>query len=141
MKKKILYGFIFLLVIFVLLQLIPLGRDHANPPVVKEIAWQNSAARALAVSACYDCHSNETVWPWYSKIAPISWMITSHVEEGRGRLNFSNWGSGRSEDEVGEVIFEGEMPPAYYLLMHASARLSDNEKQTLVDGINAAAGK
>ena len=89
--------------------------------------------------ACFDCHSNETVWPWYSNIAPISWLVYRDVLEGREQLNYSEWGSQRGEGaepgEAAEKISSGEMPPFYYLLTHPGTRLSDAEKQELVQGL------
>lgn len=117
--------------LFGLIQLVPYGRDHTNPPVVQEPQW-DAPTRAIAQKACFDCHSNEVVWPWYSNVAPFSWLIQRDVEEGRSRLNFSDWGRVREIDEIGEVLAEGEMPPAQYLLMHPAAKLTDAEKQALI---------
>ena len=72
-------------------QFVPYGRDYRNPPVIQEPAWDSPATRALAKQACFDCHSNETVWPAYAKVAPISWLIAHDVDEGRSVLNFSEW--------------------------------------------------
>ncbi len=80
---------------FGLLQLVPYGRNHTNPPVAAEPAWASAQTRALAVRACFDCHSNETTWPWYSNVAPVSWLIQRDVDEGRRRLNFSEWNTTR----------------------------------------------
>ena len=138
LMKIVGFGLLGLLGLFVLLQLVPYGRPHDNPPVIQEPNWDSPETRALAVRACYDCHSNESVWPWYSNVAPISWLVQRDVDEGRQRLNFSEWGSGREaerERELTEVISEGEMPPAIYLLQHGSARLTDAEKQQLIDGL------
>lgn len=130
-----------LLVGFGLIQLIPYGRDHMNPPVVQDAPWQTAQAREIAVRACYDCHSNETVWPWYSNIAPLSWLVQRDVEEGRQYLNFSTWGSGEQEvEEIAEVVWNGEMPMPIYLITHPEARLTDAEKQTLLDGLGLSAG-
>jgi hypothetical protein len=94
------------------------------------------------VRACYDCHSNETVWPWYTTVAPISWLATRDADEGRSRLNFSQWGSGHQEvDDVAGVVREGEMPPVYYGWMHSSARLTAAETQQLIDGLQATLGR
>ncbi len=60
---------------FILLQIIPYGHNHTNPPIVEEPAWDSPQTRAVVKKACFDCHSNETVWPWYSNIAPLSWLI------------------------------------------------------------------
>ena len=138
MKKIIGYIFIGGIILFGLIQLIPYGRDHSNPSVIAEPAWDSTATRDLAVRACYDCHSNETVWPWYSSIAPVSWLVQNHTDEGREELNFSEWGVRPYEiDELSESIIEGEMPMPSYLITHAEARLSDAEKQQLMDGFDA----
>jgi len=123
------------------IQLVPYGRDHTNPPVIAEPAWDSTVTRDLAVRACFDCHSNETIWPWYSSIAPASWLTQRHVDEGREKLNFSEWGTREQEvDHSERLIKEGEMPSWDYLLMHPEARLSDAEKQQLIDGLNATFG-
>jgi mono/diheme cytochrome c family protein len=127
---------------FLVMQLVPYGRDHSNPPVVSEPTWDSPQTRALAERACFDCHSNETVWPWYSNVAPISWLVQHDVEEGREKLNFSTWaqGGGEEADEMTEVIAEGEMPMPIFLLTHAEARLTAAEKQALMNGLQATAG-
>lgn len=129
------------LVLFGLIQLVPYGRDHANPPVVAEPNWDSPATRELAVRACYDCHSNETVWPWYSNIAPVSWLIQRDVDEGRHRLNFSTWGRGEREvDDAARLIHSGEMPPSYFVLLHSGAKLTDAEKEQLINGLGRSMG-
>ncbi|WP_119069295.1 heme-binding domain-containing protein [Aggregatilinea lenta] len=118
----------------VVIQIIPMSRD--NPPVVSEPNWDSPETRDLAVAACFDCHSNETVWPWYSKVAPTKLLVWRDVDEGRGVMNFSDWANNpQSVDELVEVIDEGEMPPIYYTWMHSNANLSDAEKQQLIDGL------
>lgn len=117
-----------------LIQLIPI--NTTNPPVVREPNWDNAQTRDLAQRACFDCHSNETVWPAYSKIAPISWVVMNHVVEGRQKLNFSNWHP-REQNEAIEAIIEGSMPPLYYTATHPTARLTASEKQALIDGLRA----
>src|ERR1035437_156738 len=77
--------------LFILIQLVPFGRDHTNPAVVKDAPWNSPETRALVKRACYDCHSNETTWPWYSHVAPVSWLVQRDVNGGRGHLNFSEW--------------------------------------------------
>jgi len=120
------------------IQFVPYGRDHTNPAVSAEPEWDRPETRALAVRACYDCHSNETAWPWYTEIAPVSWLATNHVEEGRAILDFSTWDQPQHElDEMAETIDEGEMPPTYYTILHSTARLSAAEKQQLIDGLRA----
>ncbi len=129
--------------VLLLIQIVPYGRAHQNPPVVQEPNWDSPQTRELAQRACFDCHSNETVWPWYSNIAPVSWLVQHDVDEGRQYLNFSDWG--RSEaagepDELGGAVLEGEMPPAQFLITHAEARLTDAEKSALANGLMATAG-
>ncbi len=121
----------------VAIQFVPYGRDHTNPPVRKEPAWSSPRTRELAVRACFDCHSNETVWPWYSKIAPVSWLLQRDVDEGREKLNFSEWDRPQEEaHESAETMREGEMPPWYY----PWARLSSEERQALIQGLEATLG-
>ena len=118
------------------IQLIPYGHDHNNPDVVAEPQWNDQSTRDLAVRACYDCHSNETTWPWYADLAPVSWLVQRDVQEGRRALNFSDWGtSSRRAFEAAEVVLEGEMPPVYYTWMHSSAKLTDAERQSLAQGL------
>lgn len=127
--------------LFGVVQLVPYGRDHTNPRVVREPAWDSPSTRALAARACFDCHSNETRWPWYSHVAPVSWLVQRDVDVGRREVNFSEWD--RSYEEAGEsakTILEGEMPPATFLLLHPSARLSAEEKRALADGFTATLG-
>lgn len=123
------------------IQLVPYGRDHANPPTVVEPSWDQASTRALAVRACFDCHSNQTTWPWYSHVAPFSWIVQSHVDEGREALNFSDWS--RTYEEAGESadsVLAGEMPPRSYTLAHPNARLSATEQRALADGLAATFG-
>lgn len=118
-------------------QVVPYGRDHSNPPIVAEPRWDRSSTRALAERACFDCHSNQTRWPWYSHVAPISWLVQSHVDEGRSVLNFSEWNRGNSEAaEAAEAVREREMPPRSYLLLHPAARLTDAEREQLARGLD-----
>lgn len=125
------------------IQLVPYGKNYTNPPVVREPAWNSPATRNMAKTACFDCHSNETVWPWYSKIAPVSWLVYWDVVEGRKHLNFSNWqgGSGKHEQphELTKEVIEGEMPPLQYIIAHPEAKLDDQSKKLLIDGLAATA--
>lgn len=139
------YGKIFfgLVLVLVLCQLIPVERS--NPPVTAEIKAPAAVAPLLR-RACYDCHSNETVWPGYSRVAPISWLVASDVSEGRDHLNFSTWGElpaarqAKRLREIGKALGEGEMPPWYYLPMHPQARLKDAEKARLLSWAGALPG-
>ena len=130
-------------VAFLLIQLVPYGRAHDNPPVVSEPQWSSPQTRQLAVRACFDCHSNETAWPWYTSVAPVSWLVQRDVAEGREVLNFSEWrsgGEGEETEELAEVVLEGGMPPTTYLPLHPEARLSAAEKRQLANGLLAMAG-
>ena len=130
-----------ILVGFLLIQLIPYGRNHTNPPVTQEPAWDTPQTRELAKRACFDCHSDETIWLWYSNIAPVSWLVYRDVAEGRRRLNFSEWNRPRFRSgEMGRIVLEGRMPPSFYLPLHPSARLSASEKLLLINGLTATLG-
>jgi len=124
--------------LLVLIQFVPYGRDHTNPPVTTEPAWDSPQTRELAARSCFDCHSNLTRWPWYTSVAPMSWLVQRDVDEGRNTLNFSEWDRPQEAgDGVSEVISEGEMPPWDYTLIHPSAKLTAEERQHLIDGLRA----
>lgn len=118
------------------IQLIPYGRDHTNPPVVREPQWDSEVTADLVDRACYDCHSNETRWPWYSNIAPMSWLVYRDVIQGRDDLNFSEMGREDNETEkAAETVRDGEMPPFRYVINHPEARLDDSEREALIRGL------
>ncbi len=121
----------------VLIQFVPYGREHTNPEVVSEPRWDSPRTRELFMRACGDCHSNETKWPWYSGIAPISWLVAYDVDEGREHFNVSMWGVQEENEgeEAAEEVREGEMPPWVYLLAHPEARLDEAEKRELIEGL------
>lgn len=126
--------------VLVLIQAVPYGRAHSNPPVTGEPKWDSPRTRELTVRACYGCHSNEVEYPAYASVAPISWMVQRHVEEGRGELNFSTFDvSTYGADEAVETILEGSMPPSYYTRfgLHPESKLTDSEIQELVAGLRA----
>ena len=123
-------------------QLVPYGRDHTNPPVRREPAWNSPATRALAVRVCFDCHSNETHWPWYTHVAPVSWLTQRDVDEGRRELNFSEWDRpGKEAREAAKTVREGSMPPWFYVLPRPHARLSVAERDALIGGLEATFGR
>lgn len=131
----------FLVVAFIALQVIPYGHARSNPPVLAGPTWDSPATRSLAKQACFDCHSNETEWPLYSRVAPVSWLIQRDVVEGREHLNFSEWQRPQREAaEAAEKVLEGEMPLGIYRLMHAHARLSDADRQRLARGLEQTLG-
>ncbi|MCX8062213.1 MAG: heme-binding domain-containing protein [Anaerolineales bacterium] len=142
MLKKVIFGLFALgLFVFLALQFVPYGRNHTNPPAIAEPNWDSPRTRAYFFRACADCHSNETVWPWYSHIAPISWLIQRDVDRGRAALNVSEWGVQRNEGEdAAELVQSGEMPLPIYLPLHPEARLSPQEKQAFIQGLVATFG-
>ena len=137
MKRIITIVIVGLLVLFLLIQFIPYGHQHTNPPVVQEPKWDSPQTRELAQRACFDCHSNETVWPWYSNVAPVSWLVQRDVNDGRRRVNFSDWGHVRELDDIPRVIQNGQMPMPIFLIMHPKARLTQAEKDALISGLQA----
>lgn len=131
-----------LLMALLLIQAVPYGKDFANPPVRTEPAWDSPDTRLLAKQACFDCHSNETEWPAYSRIAPVSWVIHRDVSEGRAVLNFSEWQRPQEEAaEAADEVVEREMPPRIYQLIHAHARLSDADRDRLARGLAKTVGR
>jgi mono/diheme cytochrome c family protein len=125
--------------VFLAAQLVPFGRDHSNPPVSAEPKWDSPQTRALTMTACGDCHSNQTTWPWYSNIAPISWLVQGHVDGGRSALNFSTWDKPQdtSTSDIVDAIRSGSMPTWDYKLLHPSANLSSTQKAALITGLAA----
>ncbi len=138
MLKIILLAVVVVIAGFGLMQLVPYGHNHTNPPVVTQMQWDSPQTEQLARQSCFDCHSNETNWYWYTDIAPASWLAVHDVEDGRGRLNFSDLASNRriELDEIDETIREGSMPPLQYTLIHPNARLTAAERQQLITGLN-----
>lgn len=131
MRRFLLVTLVTVLALGVALQVLPYGRQHTNPPVLAEPNWNTPETRASAVRACFDCHSNETVWPWYSNVAPISWLVQRDVAQGRRAVNFSEWTRPQKEArESPTTVREGEMPPWLYTIRSSSARLSTAEKET-----------
>jgi len=93
------------------------------------------------VRTCYDCHSNEVVWPWYSNVAPVSWLVQHDVEEGRSKLNFSEWDKPQREaDDASKAVKDGSMPRWFYVPLHPVANLTPAEKDQLIQGLNAVGG-
>jgi hypothetical protein len=119
---------------FIIIQFVPVNR--ANPQVEGDFRPPAEVVSVLR-RACYDCHSNETVWPWYSRIAPVSWVIARDVHEGRAALNFSTWNrlsankQAEAVRESWEEIAEGKMPTWFYLALHPEARLSPADQSVL----------
>ena len=128
--------------LFGLIQLLPVGAPRSNPPVAAEPAWDSPQTRQLFARACADCHSNSTAWPWYSQVAPASWVIAHDVAEGRERLNVSEWQRPQKDaPKAAGELREGEMPLRSYLWMHPEAQLSEAERRELVAGLVATFGE
>jgi len=137
LKKTLVAVSLVIVITGIAIQLVPYGSAHTNPPVQAEPKWDSPQTGELARRACFDCHSNETVWPWYSNIAPVSWLIQHDVDEGRQRLNFSEWNRPQREArQAGREVQRGRMPPSNYFLTHPSAKLSLDEAQALIEGLN-----
>ena len=129
------------LIVAVAIQLVPYGHDHSNPPGTIEPKWDWPATRALFKRACFDCHSNETVWPWYANVAPVSWLVQNDVDGGREHLNFSEWDRPwRHAKDVAEEVRLGDMPPSIYTPLHPEAKLSDAEVKALLAGAELSLG-
>ncbi len=125
-----------LVVISIFLQLVSVERT--NPPVTGEIEAPEKVMAILRRS-CYDCHSNETKWPWYSYIAPVSWLVADDVHEGRKHMNFSVWDTYNEKKknhkikECGELVEEGEMPLWFYIPLHQEAELLPDDIKIIVN--------
>jgi len=124
--------------LFAVMQLVPYGRTHSNPPIIKEPAWDSPRTRELAVRACFNCHSNETRWPWYANLAPVSWVVQFDVDVARSVINFSEWN--RTYDLApysGQSVRTGNMPTVKYRMAHPEANLSPEETLELARGLEA----
>ncbi len=121
-----------LLLIGGVMQLVPYGWTKTNPPVTAEAPWPDAEAEAIARESCYSCHSNETDWPAYSYVAPMSWLVRRDVDRGREALSFSEWGDESDPDDAADEIEDGTMPPSQYTAIHRGARLTDEEAATLI---------
>lgn len=140
-RRWALIGFANALLVLFAIQFVPYGRDHVNPPVQAEPAWDSPQTRALFFRACGDCHSNETVYPWYTSVAPFSWLAARDVEEGREEFNVSEWGRPENEGaEAAETVKKGEMPLWFYTIPHPEAKLTAAERQALIAGLTATFG-
>ena len=124
--------------LLVVAQFIPV--DRTNPPVQSEVQAP-AAVKAILVKACFDCHSHETSWPWYSRVAPLSWWINGHVVAGRKDLNFSRWPTFDFVTQelllrdIDKQVTDRKMPPRSYMVGHSAARLSHQERQVLLEWV------
>lgn len=130
-------------IVFAVIQAIPYGRDQSQPAITGEPKWSSPETRELMVRACFGCHSNEVEYPSYANVAPISWSVQHHIDEGREAVNYSEFATNpNGADESIEVILEGSMPPAYYTRfgLHPDSKLSKEETQILIAGLSATPG-
>ena len=124
------------LALFLAIQLKPV--DRSNPPVTADLDAPREV-KAVLRAACYDCHSHETRWPWYSYVAPVSWLVAHDVEEARAEMSFSEWGALDPREqlelrqEMWEEVEKGKMPLKKYVMLHPAARLSEEQKRLLRD--------
>ena len=127
--------------VFLLMQIVPYGRTHSNPRTIVEPAWDSPRTRELAVRACFDCHSNQTRWPWYAKVAPFSWTVQFDVEAARSVINFSEWNRRYALSVyAGRRTSTGMMPPYKYRMAHPEADLTPEERMELARGLEATLG-
>lgn len=133
-KSSFKYGLLTFLLLFIGAQFLPV--DRTNPPVEEEIPAP-PGVKAILKRACFDCHSNQTRWPWYSRVAPFSWLVAHDVQEGREELNLSLWNrypddkKAKKIKEIVEEVEEGEMPPRLYLWLHSDAALDAKDRGLL----------
>jgi hypothetical protein len=120
--------------LLVVVQFVPARRSN---PLETSLIDAPPPVHAVLERACFDCHSNRTTWPWYSYVAPASWLVTHDVEEARAEMNFSAWAEiperrrGKLQGEIWEEVEKGNMPPQKYLLLHPGAKLTEGDRATL----------
>jgi hypothetical protein len=148
MKRILKWIFVLVVVAFGLLQFA--NPRRTNPPVVSDLMATNAPPPQVASmlhTACYDCHSSETRWPWYSRVAPMSWLVVKDVNDGRDALNLSDWPASKPEraakrlEDMSEEISYAEMPPKKYTAIHTDARLTDSQRKELTDWLDAEASR
>jgi hypothetical protein len=116
------------------IQVVPM--DHSNPPVQADVDAP-APVKAILRASCYDCHSNETVWPWYSRVAPVSWLVARDVNSGRRHVNFSTWNRYDADQRysvvrhAAKLIQRGKMPPWYYTIKHPDGKLTPEKRAVL----------
>lgn len=136
--KRVIY---IILAIIIGIQLIPYGWTKSNPPIVDEPAWDSPDTRQVFMKACGDCHSNETKYPWYSYVAPVSWLVQTDVDKGRADFNISEWNRKHNEgDEAAREFRKGSMPPKIFMITHSDANLKGIERDKFLQGLIATFG-
>lgn len=138
MSGKVIISAAALAALFLLIQLIPV--EQTNPQVEVDLVAP-APVKDILRRSCYDCHSHETSWPWYSRVAPFSWWLAEHVAEGRADLNFSQWPLFDIEArelmlrDIEKQLVDGTMPLRSYVLGHREARLSDRDREVLLEWV------
>ena len=137
-RRVLLWAGLGVLALFALMQAVPYGRNHSNPPVTMEPKWDSARTRVLTERACFDCHSNLTNWRWYSNVAPVSWLVQRDVDAGRAQFNLSEWDKPQdiSAGDIADAVRGGSMPPCS-TPRAPSAKLSAADKDALIRGLNA----
>ena len=126
---------------FIAIQFIPSSFSRVNPPITGEPKWDSPETRVTFYKTCADCHSNESRFPWYSNIAPASWLVEQDIRKGRKHFNVSEWNiSERGGEDAAEEVQKGAMPIGPYLLMHPGANLNPAEKKQFVEGLRKTFG-
>ena len=147
MGRWVLRSILALVIVLVLVQFIPVDRTNPDFDNKKTMFSKETVPPSLKLTlgrSCVDCHSDTTTWPWYSYVAPVSWIIASDVHEGRKDLNFSEWGNydakRREEalEKICEQVQQGEMPDKKYVLLHRDAKLKQSEKDAICKWTEAA---
>jgi hypothetical protein len=143
MKKFISFKSILIFLVFLLLIIQSIRIDKSTKPINPEtdfvsLTQANANIANLLKMACYDCHSSQSTFPWYTNVAPISWWIKNHINEGKEKLNFSEWGiytdkrKNHKVEECIELVEEGEMPLSSYTMIHSDSKLTDSQKLDLI---------
>ena len=144
MNKKLRFSLWFVLVIFIAIQFVPLNKENPNSEMAMDILEVTKApeeVQNVIRNSCYDCHSNETKWPWYAQVAPVSFIIINHVEEGRDHVNFSEWASYNDEDhinilkEMKKEVEKNGMPLKSYVILHHNATINAEKKDLILSWI------
>ncbi len=136
--KKILIALLAVLIFIQFIKPVKNQSDAVTPNDIFANFQATDSTKQLIQTACYDCHSNNTVYPWYAEIQPMAWWLADHVKEGKSELNFSEFASYKPKkadhklEEVIEMIQEGEMPLKSYTLIHGNAKLSDGQKKAII---------
>ena len=140
MKSKKKFIISILVIIFILIQFYPSEKpsvlmDNPNDLIVTNSVPENIASKLK--TSCYDCHSNESTFPWYASVAPTKWLVYNHITEGREELNFSNWNALSTDDksdildDISSIVLEGEMPMKGYTILHSEANLSEVDREAI----------